>query len=152
MRQKKFGVWDKVNKCWLTGAEALEIYWVDDELQLHIGIKYANLPFFNETAEKFEIVEYTGLKDCKRTKEYPEGQEIYEGDIVKHNGKNYQEPMLVKFIDGGFCIGKDDIGRGIDEFGDYVTIRDAMAQARFQNTTLQLEIIGNIFENKNLLK
>ena len=31
--------------------------------------------------------QFTGLHDCKRTKEYPEGQEIYEGDIVKCNDK-----------------------------------------------------------------
>ena len=29
------------------------------------------------------VGQYTGLKDRKRTPEYPEGQEIYEGDIVK---------------------------------------------------------------------
>ena len=137
MRQKKFGVWDKVNKCWLTGAEALEIYWVDDELQLHIGIKYANLPFFNETAEKFEIVEYTGLKDCKRTKEYPEGQEIYEGDIVRYfsyearDGKQIRPERFyaVEFdIDNLFKTKNIIQGNGT------------------------LEIIGNIYENKNLIK
>lgn len=29
------------------------------------------------------VGQYTGLKDKKRTEEYPEGQEIYEGDIVR---------------------------------------------------------------------
>ena len=31
----------------------------------------------------------TGLKDKKRTKEFPKGQEIYEGDIVEINGQIY---------------------------------------------------------------
>ena len=39
-------------------------------------------------SESYEAIpetvgEFTGLKDSKRTEEYPEGQEIYEGDRVK---------------------------------------------------------------------
>lgn len=29
------------------------------------------------------VGQYTGLRDCKRTEEYPEGQRIFEGDILK---------------------------------------------------------------------
>ena len=28
------------------------------------------------------VSQYTGLRDCKRTEEYPEGQEVYESDII----------------------------------------------------------------------
>ena len=35
------------------------------------------------TEEEGVLEQYIGLKDCKRTKEYPEGQEIYEGDIIR---------------------------------------------------------------------
>jgi len=33
--------------------------------------------------KRFVLMQYTGLKDGKRTEKYPEGQEIYEGDIVR---------------------------------------------------------------------
>ena len=33
------------------------------------------------------VGQYTGLKDKKRTEEFPEGQEIYEGDILIDNNE-----------------------------------------------------------------
>lgn len=66
------------------------------------------------------VGEFTGLYDCKRTEQYPEGQEIYEGDIVKCKncadrlgrvkfGKYKQNGMSNKYECGnlGFCI---DVG------------------------------------------
>jgi len=38
-----------------------------------------DIPIIPETVGQF-----TGLKDKKRTKEYPEGQEIYKGDTLKN--------------------------------------------------------------------
>ena len=43
----------------------------------NVRVKYAVFP---ET-----VGQYTGLRDCKRTEEYPEGQMIFEGDIVRHH-------------------------------------------------------------------
>ena len=34
-------------------------------------------------SENWILEEFTGLRDCKRTEKYPEGQPIYEGDIIK---------------------------------------------------------------------
>ena len=34
----------------------------------------------------FIFEQYMDLKDCKQTEEFPEGQELYEGDIVKWKG------------------------------------------------------------------
>ncbi len=52
--------------------------------------------------DEFIPLQYAGCKDIKRTKEYPEGQEIYEDDIcldsITH--KIYK----VKWVDGGFNI------------------------------------------------
>jgi len=55
---------------------------------------------------------YIGLKDKKRTKEYPEGQEIYEGDIVEvgngYIGDSYESgrDCIIKWVDGesGFAV------------------------------------------------
>lgn len=50
----------------------------------------------NPLAPRYELMQFTGLHDFKRTEEYPEGQEIYEGDIFPDhfNSKNFG---VVKF-------------------------------------------------------
>lgn len=86
------------------------------------------------------LVQYTGLKDKN-------GKEIYEGDLLKEIGelsrKDYQkrlgkvvyEPRVASFmvfVDGGYCH---------------------MNEAKWEKDFLEYtEVIGNIFENPELLK
>ena len=42
------------------------------------------------------VGQYTGLKDCKSTEEYPEGQEIYEGGIVRIRESEYDAWAIYK--------------------------------------------------------
>jgi len=96
-----------------------------------------------ETAyDDLEVMEYTGLLDKN-------GKEIYEGDIVKHNGTVKIQTLIIAFHDGAFCIGKDGIRD--TAFKSWVTLRDAMGQASRMKTKLYLEVIGNIYENPELL-
>ena len=72
-------------------------------------------------------MQYTGLKDKN-------GKEIYEGDIIKFDYDklgSFIEP--IKFTDGGFWIKRPH--------GD-----NYMPSKQYR------EIIGNIYENPNLLK
>jgi len=80
--------------------------------------------FGNYIDGDFEIVEFTGLKDSK-------GVEIYEGDIVKNDFGNIREIIWLGF---GF----------VQQFG----------KASYENVPLEsnLEVIGNIYENPELLK
>lgn len=76
---------------------------------------------------KVELMQFTGLKDKN-------GKEIYEGDIVEDNG--YRLRYQIIFEDGEFRLdGKTSFSlRGIVPFlNDY-------------------EIIGNIYENPELLE
>jgi len=79
------------------------------------------------------ITQYTGLKDCK-------GNEIYEGDIIKCKyGKATIESIEDIHQSLGWRDRKEnskcsDIGRTIEKFEN------------------EIEIIGNIYENKKLLK
>jgi len=87
----------------------------------------------NDVFEDRDLIfmQYTGLKDKN-------GKEIYEGDIVKSksHGLNYE----IKFIEGGFCADKDNIyiPTDINHF--------------YPSTGCDIEIIGNIYENPDLLK
>jgi hypothetical protein len=76
-------------------------------------------------ADEFKLMQYTGLKDKN-------GKEIYEGEILNYPG---YLPLEVWFEDGAFLVG----------------IKDKSDQHLFQSKAEYMEVIGNIYENPNLL-
>jgi len=71
----KFRSWDKATEEYLYSDKFPSMWQFFKELE-NRGIRH------------WEVEQFTGLKDKKRTKEYPEGQEIYDGDVV-NNAKGY---------------------------------------------------------------
>ena len=93
---------------------------------------YENVYRFED--EKVKLMQYTGVKDKN-------GKEIYEGDIVK----------IIKLEGyGEYCEQVEYTGRiecYISEF------RIQPLNLRLSDeSTVEIEIIGNIYENKNLLE
>ena len=123
MREIKFRAWDKENKKMSKPFGLFDIYAGRDE---------AYLPDYTRFGEDNLIIQqYTGLKDKN-------GEEIYEGDILKCIGWQREEFVTKVYYDTNrakFDIKKDDL--------ENFTISQ-------NNWTL--EIIGNIYENPELIK
>ncbi len=96
------------------------------------------------------VGQYTGLHDSKRTKEYPEGQDIYEGDIVHmiEVGKDFCREYItdIKWEDCCFCMKSE-------KMDDYDTFLGAWS-GNLENTypLFEMTVIGNIYDNPELLK
>ena len=129
MREIKFKVWDKKNKKMIYPKGIL----FDGRI---VDFSCGML----EPFEGYEIMQYTGLRDSKRTKEYPNGQEIYEGDIVETvtaSGSPFGNIDVVRYQDGGFKLVDDTDSLLPIYIGD--------------KEVISIEVIGNIYEDKHLL-
>jgi len=144
MREIKFRAWEPLNK---------DMIYFDGFIPFQISERYIEGALNSKNQEKryltimnfdaIEIMEYSGLKDNKRTKEYPEGQEIYEDDICKYS---YMNPLnnqqiyymwIVKYENGMWWL-REITGK---------QYYDASLFLKFN----QIEVIGNIYENPELL-
>ena len=124
MRTIKFRAWDKKEKK-MVPVEVLVVDIVSDTLRT-----VDNQGQFTDT----EILQCTNLKDKN-------GKEIYEGDIVTTNLKpallilaQFKGEVRLKY--GCFCLYQES----------------ELYEPLFEILDKNLEIIGNIYENKELLK
>lgn len=134
-REIKFRAWNKKDKVMVdvaamnlgpSGLWSLIEYAYDAELQL---------------ADNYELMQYTGLEDKN-------GREIYEGDILKVTGEDGESYVAIVKWFGDEDYPAFDL-EGIPAAWNY----DANALATiFQSGVETCEVIGNIFEDKQLLE
>ena len=124
----KFRVWDKLDK---EIYEVGEIHWSRGEFDF-IGDGIT----FKRDADEVELMQSTGLFDKN-------GKEIFEGDIVQF--EDYYEVSDSLYINKGiieWCQG-----------GFHVTNRDSvLMEDLLDGDSLDVTIIGNIYENPELLE
>lgn len=87
--------------------------------------------------------EWTGLRDNKKTDEFPDGQMIFEGDIVESLTKinGYVCRGVVIFENGKFMV---DVKKAAFSRNGFISDFDLKIR--------EYEVIGNIYEDKHLLE
>lgn len=123
MRELKFrGICINSNK-WLIGNGC--VFDESNDIYQITHKQGINLMHHSEIIKE-TLGQYTGLKDRN-------GKEIYEGDICM--GVYTTDYYSVKFMDGYFCI----------------TDKNGMYEEILVDITSDIEVIGNIYENPELL-
>ncbi len=139
MREIKFRAWDKKNskyfrECGFLSfcSGGIRFFWIDYKTD-HSMI--TDLP-----TKDYELLQYTGLKDKN-------GKEIYEGDIVSH-------PLCIKEPHDADEPCETFIGRiqYENDKGQWFAVNvKRNGYVIVMTEAYKFEVIGNIYENKELL-
>lgn len=136
MRELKFRVWDKLEERFTTCDEGYQGHYV-----LSLKGEFHNLQ--NGSGGKEYIVQqYTGMKDRN-------GKEVYEGDIVKWGMSHDQETAFPRLRVVEF--NEKQLIYKVVEVGEYPASVDYLYEA-IQPSTRWCEVVGNTFENSELLE
>ena len=137
MREIKFRAWDKRDKKFIMDyRKVMPCSYEGEKYDVKVGggRNYLSVYVWNDYGEDCELLLYTGLKD-------KDGREIYEGDIVKYEGLLGEKRIgTVKYIEERalFAI----VDKDADD--DLCALDLSCAE--------NIEVIGNIYENPELLE
>lgn len=125
---------------WAEGAYCRQNEFYGDPCEYHYIISSGNdleynMMFYNRVLPE-TVGEYIGLRDCKRTEEYPEGQMIFEGDIINGCNSLHEDRLIYQVVyeENGFYYCDED---GVTWHPDHI-----------ENAI----VIGNVHDNPELVK
>ncbi len=159
MREIKFKAWSKKYKVLADIIISIDFYngfLTFQALPDHQAIPNHN-NFYTDKLENFELIQYTGLKDSKETKEFPDGEPIYEGDILivgyfaLNDSKFGEKPWLNLPKE----IHEQDITTELHRFEVTMNPKDLCAVIyHIENNpdVIGIKKIGNKYQNPELLK
>lgn len=129
-REIKFRAWDKTNNRWYDRRPHIAADITFDENGCLVEGFWDDNGELRTFHPDIEVVfmQFTGLHDKN-------GKEIYEGDLVRYCGWNHLLVVQWDHEEAGFIMG----GRSWRRFGD-------------GETSSELEVVGNIYENPELLQ
>lgn len=139
MRTLKFRVWDKAENKWLLGYDYPDLGGFSLFGEMVLVGEFAHVINIEKLSnDDYAVMQFTGLKDKN-------GKEIYEGDVIQIDAfyeniphyptDNQTDDLIgiVKYVNGSFEA---------DSVPLYVF---------YETNNPELEIIGNIHENPDLL-
>ncbi|BET14723.1 YopX family protein [Fusobacterium vincentii] len=122
MREIKFRAWIKELN------EIREVEYINFwKKMISFPNKFCKEYYLNADFDEIELMQYTGLKDIR-------GKEIYEGDIVTLHNSRYK--VIFNTEEARFVLRDDEFEMNIPFTN---------------NNNERMEIIGNIYENPELL-
>ena len=136
-REIEFRAWSKNGNAYINGFNMIGF-------STGQGAPARKLQRFDTEWEMDAIVleEFTGRRDSKRTKEYPEGQKVWEGDVIRF----IENEALPEFI-------------GVVEYEKNKAaywIHNAVTESAFyiwdMTTDSTIEVLGSIHQNPELLE
>ena len=152
MREIKFRAWDKKRKkMWYPNNDEVDFYAIGMSGALYALDENGKYDY-TEEFEKMIFMQFTGLKDSN-------GKEIYEGDIVSWKAEGAIGEWLVgivKWEEDRFIVERVNSPLWVYEgitCRSYAIKGEFYAEYRIPSFEWdELEIIGNIYENPELLK
>jgi len=133
MRKIKFRCWNKrknkMQKC-------MDITWLNDPELLRINIGKNEIKCLED---EFVLMQFVGIKDNN-------GRDIYEGDICK---RSYGRVRVIEYYKGCFGWWLWNTKKKNHKENEFVLL---FGGNRFAREPEKFEVLGNIYENTELLK